>query len=539
LKAAKEGNAAAVRAAIRAGADPAAVDDAGNAALGLAAAGGHLEAVEALVQAGSDPRKGGGGGLTPLMQAARSGSVEVVRALLDAGAEVGAQDQRGRTALVHGVAAGSAVIQALLAAGADPAATDETGATALHRAAEDGSLAAVEILIAAHADVNASVPHDGSTPLMVAAAGGHTDVVRALLAAKADPRRVNGDGQTALDLAQAGGHADAVALLRPAGKPVPARQETKPAARTATRSAPPTPAAKAAPPKGDFAEGTLTVNGDTVKLTHAYLWPDTGTPAAVILSLTDVAVDPAQIKDTFSIRHLSDEGALRLVRIRITSEDKQAASAEVYDNRLRGGRTGVVVDSRLAASVFEPGLIEGKVSLAKPFEAPEGTFRYAASFRASAGGGRAPADAAASTPLADLPTGKARGRFTVDGKSITLAYAYAWVDQKDERKPVLVLVSDQAVSESALKNEFLLNDLAHSGRLRGICLYFDKDKEIFRGQLYHPAFEGTVSATGMHVFEPGSFDTRSVSGRMHTNREQSFSGHTWEYTADLNALINR
>ena len=57
----------------------------------------------------------------------------------------------------------------------------------------------------------------GVTPLMLAAAGGHADVVRCLIERGADPSHRNRSNETALDLAVASGHADAAAVLRARG----------------------------------------------------------------------------------------------------------------------------------------------------------------------------------------------------------------------------------------------------------------------------------------------------------------------------------
>jgi hypothetical protein len=68
-------------------------------------------------------------------------------------------------------------------------------------------------LIARGADVNA-VSTDGFTPLMTAAQHGHTEIVKLLLAAKADASFKNPNFDlTALDFARRSGHEDIIALL--------------------------------------------------------------------------------------------------------------------------------------------------------------------------------------------------------------------------------------------------------------------------------------------------------------------------------------
>ncbi len=85
--------------------------------------------------------------------------------------------------------------------------------TPLHVACALCDVVAIEILLAHGADVNA-LDGDGATALHLAAAGGHLDVVRALIAhSSADVDLVDGDGATALHLAAAGGHLDVHRLL--------------------------------------------------------------------------------------------------------------------------------------------------------------------------------------------------------------------------------------------------------------------------------------------------------------------------------------
>ena len=65
--------------------------------------------------------------------------------------------------------------------------------------------------------------HDGKTPLMNASENGRADVVRLLLAAKADVNAVDNDGETALMLALQNDHAEVAKLLTSAAA-VPAQK---------------------------------------------------------------------------------------------------------------------------------------------------------------------------------------------------------------------------------------------------------------------------------------------------------------------------
>jgi ankyrin repeat protein len=109
-------------------------------------------------------------------------------------------------------------IRKLLERGVSPHARDEKGSTALYVAAVQGEAWPVGELLAAGASPNVESrgAADG-TPLCGAASWGHTAVLRALLAAGADPGMPESDGFTALAWAIRGGSYDAVALLIDAG----------------------------------------------------------------------------------------------------------------------------------------------------------------------------------------------------------------------------------------------------------------------------------------------------------------------------------
>jgi len=159
------------------------------------------------------------GGSTPLLFAAREGDVESARLLLDAGANVNDKLPDGTTALIEAAYSGQgAVGKLLLDRGADPN-DAEIGYTALHTAVLRGDVDLVKALLAHKANPNAKLtratqtkranghefemlaPMLGSTPYMLAAQYLENDMMRALAAARADTRLPKNDGMTPLMLA--------------------------------------------------------------------------------------------------------------------------------------------------------------------------------------------------------------------------------------------------------------------------------------------------------------------------------------------------
>ncbi|HEU4389544.1 MAG TPA: ankyrin repeat domain-containing protein [Blastocatellia bacterium] len=243
VKQASEGDTIAVQLFIAAGMDP---NVKGGEALIAASGAGHIETVRALIAAGADVNADND--VTALISATR---LDVVKYLLDHGADVNAKDKSGNTALMR--AAGAPDLdrmKVLIDRGADVDARGYLGRTALLVVADVASqkaladaaiktkqtdrsrvglpdyLAAMKILLAAKADVNARddkgytallfaarwkadgvaqvlLDHganvnekadDGFTPLLAAVLNQSAEMVKSLLAKGADPNTTANEG---------------------------------------------------------------------------------------------------------------------------------------------------------------------------------------------------------------------------------------------------------------------------------------------------------------------------------------------------------
>ncbi len=151
-----------------------------------------------------------------LFQAIRAGDLAALRTQLSHGADKNARDRRGSTLLMQAAAFGNVeTVKVLLDAGADANARNSFEATALLWGATD--IAKVRLLVDHGADVNAR-SKIGRTPLLVASTcDGCSEIVRYLLAKKADPKAKDESGATALNLAALAGDAESVELLIAAG----------------------------------------------------------------------------------------------------------------------------------------------------------------------------------------------------------------------------------------------------------------------------------------------------------------------------------
>lgn len=258
IAAAAQGHAQVVHALLAAKADVNALDGVvedgdryGTTALMLAAAKGHTQVVQALLAANANPDIRWQDGTTALMNAAENGHVEVLKLLLAAKANPSPmwKSGGGRSALVKAMMVGNLDTALLLVeGGADLNAVTDYSESALRLAALGNTPqheALVKAILARPVNVEAgqvpsytssscaqrpgdSIPGDGSgkvlpmrraegTPLGNAAASGSVEIVRALLAAKANVNARQPGWQTPLMVAIQAGRADVVRLLLAAG----------------------------------------------------------------------------------------------------------------------------------------------------------------------------------------------------------------------------------------------------------------------------------------------------------------------------------
>lgn len=147
------------------------------------------------------------------MAASLSGALQVVRLLVDKGFDPLEPDATGRSAYVWAASGNHRdVADYFWKQGKRPPAKDPFIGTVLYSAASWGRLEVLEHDAAQSVDLEAR--HEGHTPVMGAAQGGHLEVVRWLVAHGANP-------EGALALARRFGHQPVAGYLASISAPAP------------------------------------------------------------------------------------------------------------------------------------------------------------------------------------------------------------------------------------------------------------------------------------------------------------------------------
>lgn len=238
IPAASQGHVDIVKLLLKEGADVNAHDKDGITALMEASIMGHAKVVELLIGAGAEVDAKANSHVTALWLAAGEGRVDVMKVLLKNGADAMNARVDSITALMTASVSGRTdAVKLLLENGADATNVDGDGLLALHNAAENGTEACVRVLVDAVGEGEGSQKTEGEdgeeittkyvdtmsltgfTPLIIAAAHGHTDAVKYLInTGHADVSAVHDNGVSSLMYAAASGHVDTMKALIDDGK---------------------------------------------------------------------------------------------------------------------------------------------------------------------------------------------------------------------------------------------------------------------------------------------------------------------------------
>jgi hypothetical protein len=117
----------------------------------------------------------------------------------------------------------------------------------------------------------------------------------------------------------------------------------------------------------------------------------------------------------------------------------------------------------------------------------------------------------------DLASGVAKGTYAAPGEKTpaTLTNATAFVDEKDDQKPILVILSDKKLPTEKWTSEFDLMENKDSLKFSGVIIWIDpKDGSIFRSDTYWKGQQASVS--GYFEFKLDPIKGKDITGSAHT-----------------------
>ena len=301
------------------------------------------------------------------------------------------------------------------------------------------------------------------------------------------------------------------------------------------------------------ASGTLTVNGKTAQLSHAYARifknnPD-DTDKYIEVLLTAEPVDPLIAGSSSSLRKLAGEGKLTGIQVTI-AEDKHPFGVLVYSPAISDGYIPAAgFNHAFDAEIFSDTAVAGRAYTSEEGSFSDDHYAYDIKFRAEIAPDPfsiTPADRAA---LAAMKLGAATGSFKVNDKETRFQYAYA-VGRKEfpgDPEKMVVVLSDAPVPEEVLLGGFGMQKLGAEGTVHAVEVELGKDQKPQGGQLYHKGFykpedEGksmSISVSGMHNFVPDVVDASTVSGKLFMKEPSDFMDSTFYYSGIFRAPVLR
>jgi hypothetical protein len=144
--------------------------------------------------------------------------------------------------------------------------------------------------------------------------------------------------------------------------------------------------------------------------------------------------------------------------------------------------------------------------------------------------------------LAAVEHGTAAGTLTLGSATthLTHAYALARPDTFDKTKEnVVVVLSDAAIPDDALWEDFPGLKLAAAGKLHAIQVEINADRSVKSAAIFHDAFVDSQSFQGIAspVFEAATFDGTTVEGKLASGAPEELVSKSFEFTATFRAPV--
>ncbi len=134
------------------------------------------------------------------------------------------------------------------------------------------------------------------------------------------------------------------------------------------------------------AEGTITVNGQTTTLSHAYARAVPGffdkTKEDVVVILTDVPLEAKALEDEFERIHMADAGKLHAFEITLDADGKPISTSFRDNGFKKASPSGLSSADVFTKKVFDGKTVSGSYKSDKPHEFFGDTYAFDVSFQA-------------------------------------------------------------------------------------------------------------------------------------------------------------
>ena len=132
------------------------------------------------------------------------------------------------------------------------------------------------------------------------------------------------------------------------------------------------------------------------------------------------------------------------------------------------------------------------------------------------------------------------GQMRVNGTTVKFTNVYAYLTEGffDKKKDdTVVLLSDRALTDAQMRDEFGLRRMAGEGKLNCVRATIGASGQMVNYLVGSQAFKAIPSGGSTEQVFEGTNDGRTIAGKVHTKGEQTFFGTKYEYEATFRAAV--
>jgi hypothetical protein len=140
-------------------------------------------------------------------------------------------------------------------------------------------------------------------------------------------------------------------------------------------------------------------------------------------------------------------------------------------------------------------------------------------------------------PALALASGQASGTFSVRGQVYKIANAATFVDEKDAKKPVVLLLTDGPVPADVLSGATAISASQHMVKksFTGLVFWLDKDRAIVRAEYYEKDDPAPTATSGLFALTFDSPAGKPLGGSAKSTGADAKMSHPVQLDVKFNA----